>query len=66
MTREEFIKLRHKLGLSQRGIAPHLGVTFRAVQYWEQGGRAIPEPVALLLRRIMQDHKEGTLKCSTV
>ncbi|WP_310599736.1 helix-turn-helix transcriptional regulator [Desulfobulbus sp.] len=42
MSRETFIKLRAKLGKTQKALAELLGVSLKAVQSYEQGWRSIP------------------------
>lgn len=45
MTAQEFKDAREELGWTQSALASALGVTLRAVQYYEAGQRAIPGPV---------------------
>ncbi|NLX19093.1 MAG: helix-turn-helix transcriptional regulator [Desulfobulbus sp.] len=42
MNRETFIKLRAKLGKTQKHLAELLGVSLKAIQSYEQGWRSIP------------------------
>ena len=49
MTGEEFKARRLDLGLTQTQLGERLGVTLRAVQYYEAGQRPISKTVALLL-----------------
>ncbi|WP_028317531.1 helix-turn-helix domain-containing protein [Desulfobulbus elongatus] len=42
MSREIFVKLRAKLGKTQKALAELLGVSLKAVQSYEQGWRSIP------------------------
>lgn len=50
MTPAEFTAARAALGYTQGGLASVLGVGRRAVQYYEAGNRAIPEPIARIIR----------------
>jgi len=50
MTPKQFRSALRRLGLNQTEGAKRLGVTPRAVRFWVAGDRAIPEPVAILLR----------------
>lgn len=50
MTAQEFKETRERLGQTQQGLAGVIGVTVRAVQYYEAGTRKIPGPVAALLK----------------
>lgn len=45
VTAQEFRDARAELGWTQSATASALGVTLRAVQYYEAGQRAIPGPV---------------------
>lgn len=47
MTPADLINWRSALGLSQRGAAAALGVSTRAVQYYEAGERRIPRHFGL-------------------
>ena len=44
--------LLHSLGLTQVGAAAMLGVSDRAIRMWASGDRAVPEPVAKILRLV--------------
>jgi transcriptional regulator with XRE-family HTH domain len=50
MTPAQMREQRSDLGLTQTELAERLGVTLRAVQYYESGGRPVPRPVAILMR----------------
>jgi transcriptional regulator with XRE-family HTH domain len=49
---------RKRLGLSQRGAADALGLSFRAYQNYESGFRPIPKPVALACAAVALGLKE--------
>ena len=53
MTPSEFLAARAALGLTQGALSSALGCGRRSVQYWEDGGRVIPGPVALLIRLLV-------------
>ena len=53
MTSEEFKAIREKLKLTQGQLAYKIGLSERAIRYYEQGGRAIPVPVAMLLKTFL-------------
>jgi len=55
MNKESIKELRHKLGLSQEGLARKLGVSVITVRRWEKGSSR-PSPLALL--RIEETMKE--------
>ena len=46
MNKESIKELRHKLGLSQEGLARKLGVSVITVRRWEKGSYK-PSPLAL-------------------
>ncbi len=52
MTPAKFRELREELGWTQSALASALGVTPRAVRYYEAGQRTVPRPVALLLESV--------------
>src|SRR5688500_14552125 len=50
MTREEFVQKRTELGMTQPQLAEALGLSLRAVQYYEgHEEREVPKPVERLL-----------------
>lgn len=49
MMPEVFLSIRQRLGLTQQDLAKLLGVSQRAVQYYEAGSRKVPGPVARIL-----------------
>jgi DNA-binding transcriptional regulator YiaG len=61
---EELTKIRQSMGLSRPEMARRLGVSKRALQYWEDGERQIPGPVVYLSKRLLQDH-ESVIEKST-
>lgn len=50
MDKEQYCKAIDKLGFSQVGIAPHIGVSRRQAQRFATGEAPVPESVAKLLR----------------
>lgn len=50
MTPKQFIKAREALGLAQTELAKKLGVTPRAVYYWEIGQRPISKVLVLAMK----------------
>lgn len=52
MTPERFKEMREELGWTQSALASALGVTPRAIRYYEAGQRVVPRPVALLLESV--------------
>lgn len=52
MPASEFSRILHALGLTQRQAGAVLGVGDRTIRSWLTGERAVPEPVAKLLRLI--------------
>ena len=42
MTKEQFKEARQALGFTQMQMAEHLGLSHRAIGYYESGGRPIP------------------------
>lgn len=49
MTAQELREAREELGWTQSALASALGVTLRAVQYYEVGKRPVPGPVDRLM-----------------
>ena len=54
MTPEQFKETRDRLGLTQGQLAYKIGLSERAVRYYEQGGRSIPAPVSMLLETFLK------------
>lgn len=54
MTSEEFKATREKLKMTQGQLAYKIGLSERAIRYYEQGGRAIPVPVSMLLETFLR------------
>ena len=57
LTKEQFKKVRTDLQYTQNELAKLLGVTIRAINYYESGQRPISKTVSILLHRIYQDEK---------
>jgi len=55
MTGTQLRALRRRADLSGPQFANQLGVHPNTVYRWERGERGIPEPVARLARRILED-----------
>lgn len=51
----EFKALRFQLGMSQTEMARALGVGLRTIVHYEMGDRGIPEPIVLLVERMIDD-----------
>jgi len=54
MTGQELKDHRKRLGVTQAQLAERLGVTANALARWERGERRIAEPVARLVRLLVQ------------
>ena len=56
MTRTSYLAALRRLGLKphSKKTAALLGVSLRSIQYYASGGQPIPEPVAQLLRLMLQ------------
>ena len=55
MTPADFRTARHRLGLSQHGMAEALGMGrwgWQSVSKWERGVHPIPGPIAMLVGRL--------------
>ena len=50
----ELRKLRKRAGLTQAALAERLGLTPNAVARWEQRARSISEPMARLIRTVLE------------
>jgi len=59
MTSEEFKAARDGLGLTQAQLAHKIGLSERAVQYYEKGGRSVPAPVSMLLKGFLKAAERG-------
>jgi DNA-binding transcriptional regulator YiaG len=61
MDKETIKELRHKLGLSQEGLARKLGVSVITVRRWEKGSFK-PSPLALQrIEELIKETKTGPL-----
>lgn len=56
MNGAELRRLRKVLGLSQAGLANAVGVTTNAIALAERGERGIGEPLARLIKMLVQVH----------
>lgn len=63
MTNVEFIEKQKELDLSNRALAEKLGASESAVSLWARGQRPIPDTVAILLTRLIED-KHKTINIS--
>jgi transcriptional regulator with XRE-family HTH domain len=54
-----FRRLRTRLRLSQAKLAETMGVSPNTVYRWEADSVAVPPPVAVLLRLLVERSKEG-------
>ena len=54
MTSEEFKATREKLKMTQGQLAYRIGLSERAIRYYEQGGRSVPAPVSMLLNTFLR------------
>lgn len=59
MTSEEFKAVRERLGMTQGQLAYKIGISERAIRYYEQGGRSVPAPVSLLLGTFLKGLERG-------
>ena len=57
MKATELYRLRKVLGLTQAGLAKAVGVTSNAIAIAERGERGIGEPLARLVKILVQIHK---------
>ncbi len=57
MDGKELRKHREELGLSQAGLAEAVGITPNAIALAERGERGIGEPLARLVKMLVQVHK---------
>jgi transcriptional regulator with XRE-family HTH domain len=57
MKATELHKLRKVLGMTQAGLAKAVGVTSNAIALAERGERGIGEPLARLIRMLVQIHR---------
>jgi DNA-binding XRE family transcriptional regulator len=58
MTAHQMTEARKRLGLTQAQLAEALGVTRRAVVYWEAGTRSIARPVEMAVESLLQQHQQ--------
>jgi transcriptional regulator with XRE-family HTH domain len=56
MKSSELRRLRKVLGVTQAGLAKAVGVTSNAIALAERGERGISEPLARLVRMLVQVH----------
>ena len=59
MKADELRKLRKRAGLTQAVLAERLGLTTNAVARWEQQVRSISEPMARLIRMVLEPKGVG-------
>jgi DNA-binding transcriptional regulator YiaG len=56
VTGNELRAIRHQMELTQVEFAKQVGVTSNAVALWERGERGISEPLARLVKMLVQVH----------
>lgn len=56
MTPTQFRKIRQSANMTVKAMAGYLGVTTRAIHYYESGNRAIPEMAVRLLAMMENKH----------
>lgn len=54
MTPEQFKETRERLKMTQAQLSYKIGLSERSIRYYEQGGRTIPVPVAMLLETFLK------------
>lgn len=54
MTSEEFKATREQLDMTQAQLAYRIGMSERAIRYYEQGSRSVPAPVSMLLETFLK------------
>ena len=59
MRRERFLRIRKRLGFSQRQMAEALRVHPMTVSAWERGRQPIPGPAEALMELLDRLRKEG-------
>jgi DNA-binding transcriptional regulator YiaG len=58
MTPKDMERVREQLGLTRAQLAEALGVSRRAVVYWEGGERPITRVVELAVGMLLQQHRQ--------
>jgi DNA-binding transcriptional regulator YiaG len=56
--------LRQALGLSRAKLAAEIGVHWNTINKWERGDNPIPEPIARLLRKIVEERTQKAASTS--
>jgi DNA-binding transcriptional regulator YiaG len=57
MTADEIKSARIKLNLTQSELADRVGVTLRAVQYWEAGKRKVARPAVKVVEALLAERR---------
>lgn len=65
MVPDEIRAARRILGYSQQRLADSLGVTLRAVCFWESGQKQMHEPTARLIRVLVKERLAEKAKALT-
>ena len=52
LTKEQFKQIRTELQYTQREMAELLGITIRAISYYESGQKPVSKTVSILTKRI--------------
>jgi transcriptional regulator with XRE-family HTH domain len=58
MSNRELLKIRKRLGLTQKQLAEKIGVRSNTIARWERGEVKISEPVSKLIHMIAQAETE--------
>lgn len=59
MTPQRFVRLREQGEWTQKELAKAMGCHWTSISRYENGARHIPEPVAHLLKRMVEDRQRG-------
>ena len=57
LTKEQFKQIRTELQYTQREMAELLGITIRAISYYESGQKPVSKTVSILTKRIYVDEQ---------
>ena len=57
LTKEQFKQIRTELQYTQKEMSELLGITIRAISYYESGQRPVSKTVSILMKRIYVDEQ---------